>query len=164
MELVLPNFGLFFWATILFLMIFLILRKFAWSTILKAISDREASIEASLKAAEQARDEMSRLQSDNQKLLDEARRERDAMLKEARELREKMINEARETAAAEGARQIESARVQIQSEKMAAITELKNEVGRLSIEVAEKILRKKMEDGKEQEATVSRLINEMHFN
>lgn len=164
MELVLPNFGLFFWATILFLMIFLILRKFAWSTILKAISDREASIEASLKAAEQARDEMSRLQSDNQKLLDEARRERDAMLKEARELREKMISEARETASAEGARQIESARLQIQSEKMAAITELKNEVGRLSIEVAEKILRKKMEDGKEQEATVSRLINEMHFN
>jgi F-type H+-transporting ATPase subunit b len=145
-------------------MIFLILRKFAWSTILKAISDREASIEASLKAAEQARDEMSRLQSDNQKLLEEARRERDAMLKEARELREKMINEARETATAEGARQIESARMQIQSEKMAAITELKNEVGRLSIEVAEKILRKKMDDSKEQEATVSRLINEMHFN
>jgi F-type H+-transporting ATPase subunit b len=164
MELVLPNFGLFFWATILFLMIFLILRKFAWSTILKAISDREASIEASLQAAEQARDEMSRLQSDNQKLLEEARRERDAMLKEARELREKMIGEARETAAAEGSRQIESARKQIQSEKMAAITELKNEVGRLSIEVAEKILRKKMEDGTEQEATVTRLINEMHFN
>jgi F-type H+-transporting ATPase subunit b len=164
MELVLPNFGLFFWATILFLMIFLILRKFAWSTILKAISDREASIEASLKAAEQARDEMSKLQSDNQKLLDEARRERDAMLKEARELREKMINDARELASAEGAKLIESARKQIQSEKMAAITELKNEVGRLSIEVAEKILRKKMEDGKEQEATVSRLINEMHFN
>jgi len=164
MELVLPNFGLFFWATILFLMIFLILRKFAWSTILKAISDREASIEASLKAAEHARDEMSRLQSDNQKLLDEARRERDAMLKEARELREKMINDARELASAEGAKLIESARKQIQSEKMAAITELKNEVGRLSIEVAEKILRKKMEDGKEQEATVSRLINEMHFN
>jgi len=164
MELVLPNFGLFFWALILFLMIFLILRKFAWSVILKAIHEREASIEASLKSAEAARDEMSQLQANNQKLLDEARRERDAMLKEAREIREKMIAEARETANTEGARMAENARRQIESEKMAAITELKNEVGRLSIEIAEKVLRKKMENSQEQEESVNRLIKEMHLN
>lgn len=164
MELVLPNLGLFFWTSILFLMIFLILRKFAWSGILTAIHDREASIEASLQAAEKARDEMSRLQADNQKLLDEARRERDLILKEAREVKDKILSEARESAASESARAIESARKQIEAEKMAAITELKNEVGKLSIEIAEKILRQKMSDGKEQEATVNRLINEMQLN
>jgi F-type H+-transporting ATPase subunit b len=155
---------LFFWALVLFLILFLILRKFAWTAILKAIHEREASIESSLQAAEKARDEMSRLQADNQKLLNEARKERDLILKEARELKEKILAEARESASSETARALENARKQIESEKMAAITELKNEVGRMSIEIAEKILRQRMADAAEQEATVKRLISEIQFN
>lgn len=164
MEFVLPNFGLFFWALVLFLILFLILRKFAWTAILKAISEREASIEASLQAAEKAREDMTRLQADNQKLLNEARKERDLILKEARELKEKILAEARESASSETARALESARKQIESDKMAAITELKNEVGRISIEIAEKILREKMADTAQQEASVKKLISEVRFN
>lgn len=164
MEFVLPNFGLFFWALILFLILFMILRKFAWTAILSAIKEREASIESSLQAAEKARDEMSRLQADNQKLLNEARKERDLILKEARELKEKILAEARESASAENARSIESARKQIEAEKMAAITELKNEVGRMSIEIAEKIMRQKMANSSEQEATIKKLVSEIQFN
>ncbi len=164
MELVLPQFGLFFWSVILFLSIFLVLNKFAWPKIIQGIQEREKSIEHALQTAELARDEMKKLEASNSKLLEEARLERDQVLKEARAIGEKIVNEAKEKASLEVEHMTSTARTQIEAEKMAAITELKNEVGKLSISIAEKILRRELENPGEQEAVVGRLVNEMNLN
>lgn len=157
MELVTPGFGLIFWTTLTFLLLVFLLKKFAWGPILTAVKDREESIDNALKSAEKAREEMKNLQADNEKILAEARAERDAMLKEGRELRDKTIDGAKEAAKAEAEKMIENAREQIEMQKRAAMTDLKNQVAALSIEMAEKILRKELADAKKQEA----LINEM---
>ncbi len=157
MELVTPGFGLIFWTTLTFLLLVFLLKKFAWGPILTAVKDREESIDNALKSAEKAREEMKNLQADNEKILAEARAERDAMLKEGRELRDKTIDGAKEAAKAEAEKMIENAREQIEMQKRAAMTELKNQVAALSIDMAEKILRKELADAKKQEA----LINEM---
>lgn len=157
MELVTPGFGLIFWTTLTFLLLVFLLKKFAWGPILTAVKDREESIDNALKSAEKAREEMKNLQADNEKILAEARAERDAMLKEGRELRDKTIDGAKEAAKEEAEKMIENAREQIEMQKRAAMTELKNQVAALSIDMAEKILRKELADAKKQEA----LINEM---
>ncbi|MCH8545280.1 MAG: F0F1 ATP synthase subunit B [Cryomorphaceae bacterium] len=157
MELVTPGFGLIFWTTLTFLLLVFLLKKFAWGPILTAVKDREESIDNALKSAEKAREEMKNLQADNEKILAEARAERDAMLKEGRELRDKTIDGAKEAAKSEAEKMIENAREQIEMQKRAAMTELKNQVAALSIDMAEKILRKELSDAKRQEA----LINEM---
>lgn len=164
MELILPKLGLFFWTLVVFLSVFLILRKFAWKAILNAIHEREKSIEEALKAADKAREEMKNLTAENDRLLARARDEREAMLKEARGMREQIVATAKEEAARQAADMVEKARQQIQAEKMAAITELKNQVAVMSIQVAEKVLRDKLNDREAQSKVLQSALADLRLN
>lgn len=164
MELVRPSIGLIFWMVVSFSIILFILGKFAWKPILGMIKAREESIENALASAEKAKEEMKALQSSNERILAEARSERDAMLKDAREIREKMIADAKNTASKEGERMLASARENIQNEKNAAISELKNQVATLSIEIAEKILKSELSSDEKQKALVNTLLKDVNLN
>jgi len=164
MELVKPAFGLIFWMFISFGIILFILKKFAWKPILKMLHERESSIQNALDSAEKAKEEMKALQSNNEKILADARNERDAMLKDAREIREKMIAEAKGIASKEADRLLVIARENIQNEKMAAITELKNQVAVLSIEIAEKILKSELSSDEKQKSLVNTLLKDVNLN
>jgi F-type H+-transporting ATPase subunit b len=164
MNLVKPEFGLIFWMTVTFLIVFFLMKKFAWGPILNMIHEREESIETALASAEKAKEEMAALQMSNEKLLAEARIEKDKMLKEAREIKETMINDAKDLAQKEAQRMIAEARKSIQNEKMAAINELKNEVAVMSVEIAEKVIRKDLSKDENQKALVASLINDVKLN
>jgi F-type H+-transporting ATPase subunit b len=164
MELVKPSIGLIFWMIVSFSIILFLLKKFAWKPILGMIKEREDSIENALLSAEKAKEEMKALQSSNERILAEARSERDAMLKDAREIREKMISEAKGIATKEGERMLTIARENIQNEKMAAITELKNQVASLSIEIAEKILKSELSSDEKQKTLVNTLLKDVNLN
>lgn len=164
MELVKPEFGLIFWMCISFGLIMLILKKFAWKPILNMLHEREASIQNALDSAEKAKEEMKALQSSNERILAEARTERDQLLKDAREIREKMIADAKGIASKEGERMLTIARENIQNEKMAAITELKNQVATLSIEIAEKILKSELSSDEKQKSLVNTLLKDVNLN
>jgi len=164
MDLVTPGIGLIFWTTLFFLILLFILGKFAWPAILTAIRARNESIKQALDAAEKAKEEMAKLQSDNKKILAEAKAERDAMIKEAKQLKDKLIAEAKEQASKEARRLVTNARESIQAEKKAAISELKNQVATLSLDIAEKILKKKLEDSKAQKELINSLIKEADLN
>ena len=141
-----------------------ILAKYAWKPILKMIKDREKSIEDALQSAENAKAEMNNLKSENEKILQAARNERDAMIKEAREIREQMISEAKGKAKAEGEKMLTSAREAIQNEKMAAITELKNQVAQLSIDIAEKILARELSSENKQKELIGDMLKSVKLN
>ncbi|TVR36452.1 MAG: F0F1 ATP synthase subunit B [Cryomorphaceae bacterium] len=158
------NIGTVAWATIAFLIVLMLLKKFAWKPILSALDAREQSIKEALSAAEKARAEMASLQSQNEELLREARMERDQMLKEAREAKDAMIGEAKGQAKTEADKIIASARENIQHEKMAAISDLKNQVAQLSIEIAEKIVREKLGDDARQSELVKNLMDDVKLN
>ena len=164
MELVKPALGLIFWMALSFSIILFLLKKFAWKPILGMIKEREESIESALAAAEKAKEEMKALQSNNERILAEARAERDTLLKEAREIKDKMILEAKTTATKEGERMLAIARENIQNEKMAAITELKNQVATLSIEIAEKILKSELSSDEKQKSLVNTLLKDVNLN
>jgi F-type H+-transporting ATPase subunit b len=164
MELVKPSIGLIFWMIVSFGIILFLLKKFAWKPILGMIKEREESIENALASAEKAKEEMKALQSSNEKILAEARAERDQLLKDAREIREKMIAEAKTTATKEGERLLAIARENIQNEKMAAITDLKGQVANLSIEIAEKILKSELSSDEKQKTLVNTLLKDVHLN
>ena len=164
MELLTPSYGLIFWMLVWFGIMFFLLKKFAWKPILGMIKEREESIENALAAAEKAKEEMKALQSNNERILAEARAERDTLLKEAREMKDKMIAEAKTTATKEGERLLAIARENIQNEKMAAITELKNQVATLSIEIAEKILKSELSSDEKQKSLVNTLLKDVNLN
>jgi F-type H+-transporting ATPase subunit b len=164
MELVKPEFGLVFWMTVSFLIVVFILRKFAWGPILSSLKERETSIEDALNAAKKAKDEVANMKAENEQLLKLARNERDMMLKEARETKDAIVNEARAKAQSEADRMIASARESIQNEKMAAITELKNQVATLSIEIAEKVIRQQLASDDKQKALVNDLLKDVKLN
>ena len=164
MELVKPAFGLIFWMCVSFGIILFILKKFAWSPILNMLHEREASIQNALDSAEKAKEEMKSLQSNNEKILVEARNERDQLLKDARDIREKMIADAKGIATKEGERMLTAARENIQNEKMAAITELKNQVATLSIDIAEKILKSELSSDEKQKSLVNTLLKDVNLN
>ena len=164
MELVSPGIGLIFWMTLAFGLVLFVLGKFAWKPILKALKEREQSIEDALHAADKAREEMKLLKFDNEKLLAEAKEERDEILRAARKVREKLLDDARLKANDEANRILEAARENINNEKMAAITDLKNQLASLSIEIAEKVLREKLSDDPKQQALVKKLMQEVRFN
>ena len=140
------SFGLFFWQTLIFLLLIFLLKKFAWKPILDAVNEREEGIKNALLSAENAKRDMQNLKSDNEKLLADARVERDIMLKEAREIKDKIVSEARDEAQVQAGKMIEQAKAAINSEKNAAMAELKNQVSSLSIEIAEKVLRSELTD------------------
>ena len=136
-SLITPGIGLIFWTTVVFLLLLVLLGKYAWKPILNAIKTREEGIEKALASAESALNDMRELQSNNEKILAEARNERDALIKEAREAKDAIINEAKSKAQKDADRIMTAAREQITNEKNAAVTELKNQVATLSIEIAE---------------------------
>lgn len=164
MGLILPETGLVIWMSITFLIVLFILKKFAWKPILKGIHDRESSIENALKAAENAKAEVANLKAENERILADARAERDNMIREARELRESMISEAKNKAKAEGDKMLASARESIQNEKMAAITDLKNQVAQLSIDIAEKIIARELSSENKQKELIGDLLKEVKLN
>ncbi len=164
MELVKPAFGLVFWMTVSFLIIMFLLKKFAWPVILKALDEREQSIAEALNSARKAKEEMASLKSDNEKLLQEARNQRDLILKEARDAKDSIINEAKGKATVEADRLRRIAREEIQNEKLAAITELKNQVANLSIEIAEKVIRQQLSTDDKQKALVNDLLKDVKMN
>ena len=166
MEQLLEDFslGLFFWQSLLFVLLVLLLRKFAWKPILNSVNEREEGIKNALLSAENAKKEMQNLQADNDKLLKEARAEREAMLKEAREIKEKMIADAKEQAGVEANKMIKQAQAAIASEKQAAVAELKNQVATLSVEIAEKVLRGELADKGKQEKLVEKMLGDVTLN
>jgi len=164
MELLTPDLGLFVWNIIIFLLLLIVLRKLAWKPILKSLKEREKGISDSLASAERIKVEMAQMKNENEALLAKAREERAQMLKEARETKDKMINEAKDLAKQEAGKIIADAQAAIETQKMAAITEVKNQVGTLVVEVAEKILRRQLENKTEQENYIRQLTNEAKLN
>jgi F-type H+-transporting ATPase subunit b len=158
------SFGLFIMQTVLFVGLILLLKKFAWKPILDAVNDREEGIKNALLSAENARTEMQNLQADNQRILQEARLERDNMLKDAREIKEKMIADSKTEAQAQGLKMIEQAKAAIESEKNAAMAELKSQVSNLSIEIAEKLLKSELSDKEAQTKLVVQLLGDVKLN
>ena len=155
-----PAFGTVVWSTIAFLVVLFLLRNMAWGPILTALKEREESIATALNEADKARSEMSALQADNERLLQEARAERDSMLREAREMADKLVADAKGKAKEAAAREAESAREAIATERKAAVAELKSEVAKLSVSIAEQLIRAELADAGKQEALVSKLMDE----
>ncbi|SNS08668.1 ATP synthase F0 subcomplex B subunit [Belliella buryatensis] len=164
MDLILPSSGLIFWQLIGFLALLYILIKFAWKPILSSLEERENSIDSALKAAEQAKAEMANLKAENEKLLQEARLERDNILKTANEASAKMIEDAKQAAISEGAKMIEAAKAVIENEKKAALTEVKNQVAQLTLEVTDKLLRKNLSSDAAQKALVDEMVKDINLN
>ena len=156
--------SLIFWTTIIFIVFFILLRKFAWKPILGAVSERETSINSALASAELARNEIKTLSAQNEVILKEARIERDAMLKEAREMKEKMIADSKSEAQIQGAKMIEQATAAIQSEKNAAIADLKSQVSSLSVSIAEKLLKQELSNKEAQTKLVVQLLDDVKLN
>ncbi len=164
MGLVIPDYGLLFWMVFTFLIVMYLLKKFAWKPILSSLKDREDSIEEALESAKQAREEMGKLQADNEKILAEARNERNEMLKEAKEVKQNIIDDAKGSAAKEAEKIVEAARQAIQNEKTAAINEMKESIATLSVQIAEKILKKQLDDPKKQKDLMDQYLKDIKLN
>jgi F-type H+-transporting ATPase subunit b len=163
-PLVTPDFGLIFWTSIVFIILLFILSKFAWKPILKIVKEREDFIQESIASAEKAKEELQRLKVKNEDLIKEVRAERDLLLKEANEMKEKIIADAKTKAKEESDKIITNARIAIENEKMAAVTELKNQVALLSVEIAEKILRSELAENDKQQKLMNTILDEVNLN
>ncbi|MDR2962130.1 MAG: F0F1 ATP synthase subunit B [Bacteroidales bacterium] len=164
MDLVTPGFGLLFWTTVSFLILVLLLAKFAWKPIMNGINARNKSIEDALLLAEKTKAEMLSLQADNERIVKEARAERDSLLKEAREMKDQLIAQAKQQAQAQADALIAQAKDAIVKEKQQALQELKTQVAEISIEIAEKVLSKELENKKVSEEIVTNSLNTMVLN
>ncbi|PIE50004.1 MAG: ATP synthase F0 subunit B [Flavobacteriales bacterium] len=164
MDLLTPSIGNIFWTAVVFLILLLILSKFAWKPILTAVKEREVSIQDSLNQAQLARKEMESLKAENEHIIREAKAERDAILKEAREMKDKIVGEAKESAKAEGEKMLEQAKLSIQAEKAAAMDDIKNQIGALSVNIAESILGDKLQNNDAQNALVEKMLNQSNLN
>jgi F-type H+-transporting ATPase subunit b len=164
MDLVTPGIGLIFWQVIAFLILLIVLKKYAWKPVLNAIKSREERIKGALASAEEAKEEMQKLKADNEVIIKEAKEERNKLLQEAREIKIQMIEDAKTQAGDEAKKIIESAKSKIKSEKEAAISEIKELVATLSVDIAEKILKKELEDKKEQQALISSSLEDLKLN
>ncbi|HQW83342.1 MAG TPA: F0F1 ATP synthase subunit B [Ferruginibacter sp.] len=164
MQLLTPAFGLIIWTLLAFLVVFFLLKKFAWPMIINGLAEREKNIADSLATAEKIKLEMAQLKNDNETILVKAREERAIMLKEAKDTKDKMINDAKEEAKTAAAKIIADANASIQNQKMAALTEIKNQVGSLVLEVSEKVLRKELSNKAEQENYIKTLAAEVKLN
>ena len=164
MQLLTPSFGLLIWTLLAFLIVFFILKKFAWPAIVGGLKKREQTIAESLATAERVKGEMAQLKNENEALLATAREERGKLLKEARETKDRIISEAKEQAKNEANKIILEAQVAINAQKMAALTEVKNQVGKLVIEVSEQVLRKELSNKQAQEAHIKDMVDEVRMN
>lgn len=159
-----PDFGLIFWTTIIFLLFWGIIGKYAFGPIARALKTREQDIQNALDEAKKAREEMAGLKSENDKLLQQAREERAELLKEAKETKNQIISEARNKAKEEASKIVSDARVEIENQKKAALTEVKNQVGLIALEMAEKVIRRELKGNAEQESYVNELAGKMNLN
>lgn len=164
MELVSPGIGLIIWMTVSFAALVFILGRYAWKPILKSLRDRENTIDEALNQANKAREEMKALKAGNEQLLKEAQAERSVILREARKLKDEIIEKARAKANEEANNIVENAKERIENEKMAAMTDLKNQIASISIEVAEKILEHELSDKSRQQEFMKKLIDNAKFN
>ncbi len=164
MELVTPGLGLVFWMLVSFLLVLFILKKFAWKPILNALKERENTIAESLNSAEKAKEEMARLKADNEEIIAEAHRQKDRVMKDTKELANKLMSDTKERAAIEAAKMIDEARSAIESEKNAALKDIKDKIVILSVQIAEKILKEQLSKAGEQEQVVEKYIAEINLN
>ena len=164
MDLVTPDIGLIFWTTVSFVILYFILAKYAWKPILGVVNEREKSIKDALSAAEKAKEEMASLKSDNEKILNEAKLQREALLKEAREIKSKIISDAQNEATEKANKLIEAAKTAIDNEKSAAMKELKNTVVDLSLNIAEKLLSKELDNKDKQIKNIKDIIDKSKLN
>lgn len=164
MNLVTPDYGLIFWMVLSFLLLLFIMKKFAWKPILSALKERENTIKDALNEANKARDDMKSLKFSNEELLREAKDDRDSILREARKIKEVIIEEAKKTANEEANNIVKAAKDSIHYEKMAAITELKNQIAVLSIDISSKILKEHLNENDKQKELIKKLMGEMKFN
>lgn len=164
MSLITPEFGLLFWQTLIFLILLVLLAKFAWRPILGSLKEREDSIDQALRMAQQARQEMQSLKADNEKLLADARHERDQMLKEGQAIATKLVEQAKATAVEEANRISQQAREAIQQEKNQALAEVKNTAAQLSIDIAERVLRRELADPAAQQKLVEEYLKDVKLN
>ena len=164
MNLITPEFGLLFWQTITFVVLLLLLSRFAWKPIMSSLREREETIEGALRSAELARQEMTKLRADNERLLDEARAERDAMMRKAQQTADAIVEEAKNKAAAESNRIVESARAAILSERQAAIDDIRRQVATLSVDIAEKVIRRQINGDTQQRQLVDQFVKDIHLS
>ncbi len=159
-----PGIGLLFWMTLTFVILFVLLAKFAWKPILSAVNEREVTIVDALNQAKLARQEVENLKAENEVILREAKAERDQILKEAREIKDRIVGEAKDAARLEGDKMIEQARQTIASEKAAAVADIKTQIGTLSLNIAESILKNKLDTDTAQNELVSNILNTSNLN
>jgi|YNPMSStandDraft_1061717.scaffolds.fasta_scaffold00449_9 F-type H+-transporting ATPase subunit b len=163
-PLVSPGIGLIFWMLLSFSIVLFILAKFAWKPILKILKDREDSIEKALKAAEEARIEMQRLQANNEQIIAEARKQADSIIKEARELKEKILSDAKNQANIEANKILQNTKLTLENEKIKALNEIRNQIAEFSVLIAEKVIKKELEDKEQQNKYIQNLLNDIKFN
>lgn len=164
MDLITPDIGLFFWHTVVFLILIFLMTKFAWKPILEGVRKREQTINDALDSAENAKKEMQNLKADNERLLKEARAERDTMIKEAREIKEKIIADAKEDAQTQGDKMLAQAKSSIEMEKNAALADIKNQVATLSLQIAEKVLKAELSTEEKQQKLVEEMLDDVTLN
>ena len=164
MDLLLPHLGLLVWTLIAFLLVLFLLSKFAWKPILKGLDERENTIAGSIAMAEKVKLEMLQLKGENEALLTAAREERAIMIKEAKVTKDKMIADAKDEARVQASKILTEANAAIQQQKMAAITDIKNQVGKLVVEVSEKVLRRELANKNEQETYINQQAQELKLN
>lgn len=164
MALLTPAIGLIFWMLVVFLLLVLILRKFAWKPIIDGLNDREHEIQSALDLAEQTRAEMAKLMATNEKMVAEANAARDKIIRDAKDASDRMILEAKDKAIAEGQRMIDNARETILNEQQAAIAKMKEEVATLSLKIAEKVLHRELSDRSSQEKLIADLASSARLN
>ena len=163
MDLLTPSFGLLIWTLLAFVIVLFILRKFAWGPILSALNEREKTISDSLATAERVKTEMAMMKSENEALLAKAREERAAMLKEAKETRDRIVGEAKEQAKQEAAKILSDANAALQNQKMAVLTDVKNQIGNMVIDISEKVIRRSLDNRGEQEAYIRQLADDVQL-
>ena len=164
MGLVSPDYGTIFWMVLAFSVVFFILRKYAWGPVLKMLRERDQSIDKALQSANEAREGLSRLKSDHERMLQEAHAEHDQLIAEARQIREQLISKAQVEAVQETAKIFEHAQRQIESEKLAAINEIRQQVASLSVDIAEKILKRELSDRTQQEKLIKEQLSDLKLN
>ena len=164
MELLTPSPGLVFWTSLSFIILLVVLRKYAWPSILRALKVREETISFALEDARKAKEEVEMMEQKKKRILEDARGERDAMLKEARELKEQIMEEALETAREESRIMLDKANKDIEKQKQEALQEIRDTIGRLSLEIAEKVLKEELSDSERQKKVINSYLNEMNLN
>jgi F-type H+-transporting ATPase subunit b len=164
MDLITPEYGLFVWQVVVMIILIFLLTKFAWKPVMKAVGEREASINDALVSAEKAKEEMANLKADNEKLLQQARAERDEMLKEAQQMKKTIIEEATEDANEKAERILDKAQITIESEKKQALAEIKYQVAELSVQIAETVVKKQLDNKDEQMTLVNKMLDDVKLN